>query len=175
METKICFKCGLPKSINDFYKHSGMADGHLNKCKNCTKKDVSVFYNENKKNPLFIEKERRRGRDKFRRLYAGVVVNNDYARTVKYRKKYPEKELAKRMSRKLNKPFKDAEPHHWSYNESHYQDVIWLNKKQHMKSHRFIVYDQERKMYRRYDTNELLDTKEMHKVFIEDCIKNKED
>lgn len=44
-----------------------------------------------------------------------------------------------------------------------------------MKAHRFIVYDQERFMYRRYDTNELLYTKQKHYDFIKFCIDNKED
>ena len=73
------------------------------------------------------------------------------------------------------KPFEGAEKHHWSYNIEHAKDVIWLSKKDHMKSHRFIIYDQERFMYRRFDTNILLDTKESHLEFINYCILNYED
>lgn len=40
---KICFKCKIEKKLDCFYKHNQMADGHLNKCKDCTKKDTKEF------------------------------------------------------------------------------------------------------------------------------------
>ncbi len=78
---KTCFKCGLLKELNDFYKHPGMADGHLNKCKECNKRDVTT--NRNLKIKYYRQYDRNRG------------SRQGYEYAKEYRQKYPNKYRAK--------------------------------------------------------------------------------
>ena len=73
---KECFKCKLTKPMSDFYKHSQMKDGHVNKCKLCNKKDVSSNYRAN----IDHYKEYEKGRST---LSHRVKAREDYAKTEK--------------------------------------------------------------------------------------------
>jgi hypothetical protein len=43
MLIKVCFKCSEEKPLSFFHKHSGMKDGHLNKCAACVVCDVKEW------------------------------------------------------------------------------------------------------------------------------------
>lgn len=58
MNTKRCFKCQQEKPLEAFYKHSGMADGRLGKCKTCTKEDAAQHRLENIESIMAYDKMR---------------------------------------------------------------------------------------------------------------------
>ena len=94
METiseKPCFKCGTIQPLANFYKHPQMPDGHVNKCKECNKKDVQENYAKRREQYLAydqkrqqtperkqkqLEYQRRRRANKRERYIAHTAVGN---------------------------------------------------------------------------------------------------
>ena len=158
METKICFKCGKEKPTTEFYKHKAMHDGYLGKCKECTKNDVKEKHRENSENPAYVEKERARGREKYKRLgYKEKYYDNAEERFV-FRKTPLFKGLHKKMvTSGLIVEFEEA--HHWNYNNPY--SVIVLTRSFHKRIHQTMVLDEETLCYKTLD-GELLDSLSRH-------------
>ena len=171
MTSKVCFKCNVDKLLSEYYRHKKMNDGHLNKCKDCTKNDTKIRVKVLSENLEWVEKEKTRHRKKYYRLNYKEkhkpTPEQKKAIDKKYGSVFPEKILAKNKTSNMKPIIEGNHLHHWSYNEQHYKDIIELSMELHYKAHRYMIYDKERMMYRRIDNNILLDTKEAHIEYIE--------
>lgn len=166
MDKKICFKCKIEKPISEFYVHKRMADGHLNKCKECTKTDVKLKYEENMQNIDYVEKERARGREKYKRLQYKNKYRKDYLQKTKHTNVY--------LKRRGIDLF-EKEAHHWSYNKEYLKDVFILNRRAHKLVHKYLTHDDETNCFFIKETGKKLLTKKDHynfmiKVFTENNV-----
>lgn len=163
MEEKRCFKCGRTLPLTEFYKHSQMADGHLNKCKECTKNDVHENYLMHSVDAEYMEEQRERGRNKYRRL--GYQYRKTELRIAKDRR-YPSVRSTRKYFRNKNIPH-EIELHHWNYNLK--KDVIAMNRSLHSRLHRQIKLNVEEGIY--YFNGKKLDTREKHLDVVQNVCK----
>jgi len=134
---KTCFKCNLSQPLTEFYKHNAMADGYLNKCRTCTKKDannhrskniekIRQYDRERSKNPQRIELHKEQTKmwrmvDKRR-----VKCHNAVARAIK------SGELTRLPCSRCGEVKSLA--HHENYDEP--LNVVWLCQPCHKERHK---------------------------------------
>jgi len=145
---KTCFKCQTAKPLEAFYAHAKMADGRLNKCKDCTKADVSNRIQKKQLDPEWVADERARCRQKqakYRQM--GRAAKTTAAARKKWGKINPQKRRAQliaghaKRSGKLVAPLfcevcgseSSLQMHHPDYSQPLF--VKWLCTKCHGEAH----------------------------------------
>ena len=145
MDTKTCFKCGRELPLSEFYKHPRMADGRLNKCKECTRKDTRE--NRAKNIVYYRQYDRKRAlkpdRVEARKEYAETERSKEIAREqarlgrIKFAEKYRARGILYQAVRRGEIQKQPCEicgcttvhAHHSDYTKP--LDVIWLCPKHH--------------------------------------------
>lgn len=138
--SKKCRKCEKTKAISDFYKHTMMADGHLNICKECTKKRVGKHRLEHVER--IREYDRTRGKEKERMASASIISQ-------RWRKRDSRITAAhNKVSRAIKNGLLERQPcvicgdtkayaHHESYNRP--LDVVWYCQAHHKERHKAMA------------------------------------
>lgn len=156
---KVCFKCNLEKPLSDYYKHGRMADGHMGKCKECTKNDVKLHKKANIDYVMNYDRSRpnkdERNLKSCERNKEKYHSDSSFKKSIlkskeKWIKENPQKRNAQvaagnalrdgKIARKTECEHCNSgvrlQKHHWSYEPEHWLDVIWLCTKCHAAEHK---------------------------------------
>jgi len=134
---KQCFECLETLQLEEFYRHKGMADGHLNKCKKCVKKGVLEHRNRNIEKIRAYDKQRSKTPE---RMYRNKVRSSVWRRenNGKYKAHYLLNN-AVRDGRIKREPceicgYEKSHGHHEDYSKP--LDVVWLCAVHHSAAHK---------------------------------------
>lgn len=135
---KRCFKCGDQKPLSEFYNHPRMADGHLGKCKTCTKLDSVIRRATNLERIKAYDNSRARlphrkeGRKKWRATADKDKMSARVAAIRAYRKGIIKRTPCVECGGKA------SDMHHPDYSRP--LNVVWLCVKCHHAKHRKYDY-----------------------------------
>lgn len=133
---KTCFKCGQEKPLSDFYVHPQMGDGHLNKCKDCTKRDVQAHKDAHYEEVLERKREYSRSqraqelRERYARQHPDRVKARLTVRVAVYQGRLKKGTCEVCGSSK-------TEGHHEDYSKP--LDVRWFCRLHHVAVHRSVA------------------------------------
>ena len=137
---KRCIHCGVEKPLVEFYRHKQMADGHLNKCKTCSRRHATANRNAR------LEEKRAYDRMRYRRdPYRHTQVKGFWQRINPIQKRcYRITSNALRDGRLKRGLCEDCgsekvEAHHDDYEKPF--EVRWLCRRHHIQLHKFVLPD----------------------------------
>lgn len=136
---KSCIKCKAVKPIKGYYAHPKMADGHLNKCKECCKSDATARRESKLEEIRAYDRERSR---KDSRIAAAAEINRAWRQADRRRsaahnavaRAIRRGELSRRPCEQCGAAKTVA--HHDDYNKP--LEVRWLCQPCHVRHHKFL-------------------------------------
>lgn len=140
IRSKECFKCKTVKPLSEFYTHPRMADGHLNKCKACTKNDANKHRSENLERVRAYDRERGKNKE---RIKLSVQVTALWRQEDKRRSKAHSTVARAIKSGKLHRSpcercgDEKSVAHHEDYDKP--LQVVWLCTPCHKQRHKEIL------------------------------------
>lgn len=150
---KTCAKCGIEKPLEAFYAHKGMADGRLNKCKECAKADANANRAANLERYQAYDRARANKPDRVAARAAYAATDAGRASMQRGQRAYADRNKQKRAAHvALGNALRDGKITAWpacavpdcdcTFPEAHHPDysrpldVVWLCSKHHKQLHR---------------------------------------
>lgn len=138
---KVCIACQKPKELSEFYKHPQMADGHLNRCKECQQINTRYNYRKNREKRIAYERKREldpERKSKKREYQRRMRLNNPekYKAWNKVSNAIRDGKLKKSACEKCGN--KKSQAHHEDYSKP--LEVRWLCRSCHIIEHGKVPY-----------------------------------